>query len=173
MVRGTALVLSICAGLFLVVPLMAQSAEHPGAVIYRKLCIDCHGKNGGGVKDKYDEPLHGNRSVEALARRIARTMPDDNIGACVGEDAKQVSAYIYESFYSPQAFARLHVPEFDLARLTIAQYRTSVADIVGRFRPGFDKPPGNERGLKAHYSGVMLEKAVARYSTTSGKNEGQ
>jgi len=94
------------------------------------------------VKDKYDEPLHGNRSVEGLAKRIARTMPDDDIGACVGEDAKQVAAYIYEAFYSPRAFARLQPPEFDLARLTIPQYRTSVADIVGRFRPGFDKPLG-------------------------------
>src|SRR5438093_1324190 len=105
--------------------------EQPGAVIYRKLCVECHGKNGEGVQDKYDEPLHGNRSVEALAKRIARTMPDDNVGACVGEDAKQVADYIYEAFYSPRAFARLQPPEFDLARLTTAQYRTSVADIVG------------------------------------------
>ena len=137
-------------------PLVAH--EHPGAVIYKKQCVSCHGKNGEGVKDKYDEPLHGNRTVEALTKRIARTMPDDDIGACVGEDAKQVSAYIYEAFYSPKAFARLHVPEFDVARLTIAQYRTSVADLVGRFRIGFDKPPGTERGLKAHYSGLLIEK---------------
>ncbi|MGB8170948.1 MAG: DUF1592 domain-containing protein [Chthoniobacteraceae bacterium] len=151
-------VVSIYAGFGLACSAMAQAPEHPGAVIYRKLCIDCHGKNGEGVKDKYDEPLHGNRSVEGLAKRIARTMPDDNIGACVGEDAAQVAAYIYEAFYSPKAFARLQPPEFDVARLTIAQYRTSVADLVGRFRPGFDKVPGAERGLKAHYSGLALPK---------------
>ena len=57
------------------------------------------------------------------------------MGACVGEDATQVAAYIYEAFYSPQAQARLHPPEFDLARLTIAQYRTSVADSWGGFAP--------------------------------------
>ncbi|MDB6076075.1 MAG: cytochrome c, partial [Verrucomicrobiaceae bacterium] len=108
-----------------------------GEVIYQKLCLECHGKNGGGVKDKYDEPLHGNRTVDALAKRIARTMPDDDVGACVGEDAKDVAAYIYDAFYSPSAQARLQPPEFDLARLTIAQYRTSVADVLGRFRPGF------------------------------------
>ncbi len=128
----------------------------PGAVIYRKLCVECHGDKGQGVHDKYDEPLHGNRSVEALTKRIARTMPDDNVGACVGEDAAQVAAYIYEAFYSPRAQARLQPPEFDLARLTVPQYRTAVADIVGRFRPGFDKPPGAERGLKGHYTGIVI-----------------
>lgn len=139
-------------------PIIAQVPEHPGAVIYKKLCVDCHGPHGEGVKGKYDEPLHGNRTVEALSKRIARTMPDDDVGACVGEDAKRVSDYIYDAFYSPKAFARLQPPEFDVARLTIAQYRASVADLVGRFRPGFDKPPGPERGLKAHYSGLAIEK---------------
>ena len=136
----------------------AIDAAHPGAKIYKSLCAECHGDKGQGVPDKYDEPLHGNRSVESLAKRIARTMPEDNVGACVGEDSKQVAAYIYEAFYSPQAQARLNPPEFDLARLTISQYRTSVADIVGRFRPGSERPPGNERGLSGHYNGLAPEK---------------
>ena len=136
----------------------AEPADLPGAKIYQKLCVDCHGKNGEGVADKYDEPLQGNRSVESLTKRIARTMPDDNVGACVGEDAKQVSQYIYEAFYSPAAQARIRPPEIDLARLTIEQYRASVADLVGRFRPGFDQALGTERGLKAHYSGLLIEK---------------
>lgn len=131
----------------------ADLSQHPGAAIYRKLCVECHGDKGQGVEEKYDEPLHGNRSVDALAKRIARTMPEDNVGACVGDDAQQVAAYIYEAFYSPQAQARLKPPEFDLARLTIAQYRTSVADLIGRFRPGTNPPPGDKRGLKARYRG--------------------
>jgi hypothetical protein len=142
-------------------PLVAAEvpADHPeGAAIYQKMCADCHGNKGQGVPDKYDEPLHGNRSVEALTKRIARTMPDDDVGACVGDDAKRVAEFIYDAFYSPRAQARLNPPEFDLARLTIAQYRTSVADIVGRFRPGFDRPLGAEHGLRAHYTGVILEK---------------
>jgi len=85
------------------------------------MCAECHGDKGQGVQDKYDEPLHGNRSVEALTKRIARTMPDDKVGSCVGEDAANVAAYIYEAFYSPQAQARLKPPEFDLARLTVPQ----------------------------------------------------
>lgn len=133
--------------------LAAQLPEHPGATIYRKLCVECHGDKGQGVQDKYDEPLNGNRSVESLAKRIARTMPEDNVGACVGEDARQVAQYIYDAFYSPRAQARLKPPEFDLARLTNAQFRTSVADLLGRFRPGSDRPPGKERGLRARYRG--------------------
>jgi len=136
-----------------------EPADLPGAKIYQKLCVGCHGKNGEGVEDKYDEPLQGNRSVESLTKRIARTMPDDNVGACVGEDAKLVSQYIYEAFYSPAAQARIRPPEIDLARLTVEQYRTSVADIVGRFRPGFDQALGKERGLKAHYTGLLIEKS--------------
>ena len=129
---------------------------HPGAAIYQKLCAECHGDKGQGVDEKYDEPLNGNRSVEALAKRIARTMPDDNVGACVGDDAKNVAAYIYEAFYSPHAQARLHPPEFDLARLTVPQFRTSVADLVARFRGGAERARGGERGLKAHYSGLAI-----------------
>src|SRR5688572_32489313 len=109
--------LGICAGAGFGNLHGADAKEHPGAVIYKKLCVECHGDKGQGVQDKYDEPLHGNRSVEALAKRIARTMPEENVGACVGEDADQVAAYIYEAFYSPHAQARLRPPEFDLARL--------------------------------------------------------
>ncbi|HEY3897915.1 MAG TPA: DUF1592 domain-containing protein [Chthoniobacter sp.] len=142
--------------------------QHPeGAAIYKKMCAECHGDHGQGVPDQYDEPLHGNRSVEALTKRIARTMPDDDVGKCVGPDAANVAAYIYDAFYSPRAYARLTPPEWDLARLTIAQYRTSVADLVGRFRFGFDKPPGSEHGLKAHYSGAEFEKPAEPATTTA------
>ncbi len=147
-----------CGALLLAWPLAARAEERTGAEIYQKMCASCHGDKGQGVIDKYDEPLHGNRSVEALTRRIARTMPDDDVGSCVGDDASRVAAYIYETFYSPRAQARLHPAEFDISRLTIAQYRTTVADVVGRFRHGFDKPMGTERGLKAHYSGIVIEK---------------
>ncbi len=146
---------AVGAALGITVSRAASTPEHPGAAIYRKLCAECHGDKGQGVPDKYDEPLHGNRTVEALAKRIARTMPEDHVGACVGEDAAQVAGFIHEAFYSPQAQARLKPPEFDLARLTNGQYRTSVADLVGRFRPGFDKPLGAERGLQGHYRGLV------------------
>ena len=137
-----------------------------GEVIYKKMCLECHGKNGEGVKDKYDEPLHGNRSIDALTKRIARTMPDDDVGSCVGEDAQHVAAYIYDAFYSPKAQARLQPPEFDVARLTIAQYRTTVADLIGRARNSFDRPLNPARGLKANYSGLVPEKPEAEPAPT-------
>jgi hypothetical protein len=125
-------------------------AQHPGKVIYDRLCLECHGDKGQGVPDKYDEALIGDRTLEALARKIERTMPEENVGACVGDDAKQVAAYMYDAFYSPAAQAKARPPEKDLTRLTIDQYRTSVMDLVGRFRggAGFDRLLGQETGIK-------------------------
>ena len=160
----------------------AAPAVHPGAIIYQKLCVDCHGAKGQGVDGKYDEPLAGERSVESLAKLIARTMPEDNEGACVGEDAKQVAAYIYDEFYSPAAQQRINPPAVDLSRLTIAQYRASVMDVLGRFplppvQPG--KPvtkfrqqnPANlgQPGLKATFRGVELPKPGEPVVDTTAK----
>lgn len=135
-----------------------NAAVHPGEVIYQKLCVECHGKNGQGVDGKYDEPLIGERTLDALARKIEKTMPEDNEGACVGEDAKQVAAYMYEAFYSPAAQARNSPPVKDLTRLTIDQYRTSVIDLIGQFRmgPGFDRHVAEDFGLKGFYRGFEI-----------------
>lgn len=138
----------------------ALAAEHPGAAIYQKLCMECHGDKGQGVDGKYDEPLTGDRTLAALTKKIEKTMPEDAEGTCVGEDAKAVAAYIYDAFYSPAAQARVNPPAKDLARLTIPQFRTSVMDLIGRFRmgPGFDRPINAETGLKGLYRGVALPK---------------
>lgn len=148
-----------------------HAAEHPGSIIFKKQCADCHGSDGQGVKDKYEDPLEGELSVEALARKIDRTMPEDHEDQCVGEDAKQVAAFIYDAFYSSAARARNHPPEKDLSRLTIAQYRNSVMDLIGRFRmgPGFDRPISPELGLKAVYSGVALPKPGEKAVDTTAK----
>jgi hypothetical protein len=137
----------------------AEEAEqgHLGAKVYQQMCVDCHGTKGEGVADKYDEPLVGNRSVASLTRYIARAMPEGKEGTCVGDDAANVAAYIFDSFYSPAAQARLNPVRESLARLTVAQYQNSVADLIGRFRPGFDRAPENERGLKARYTGKKVE----------------
>jgi len=155
------------------------AAEHPGAVIYQKQCASCHGSDGQGVADKFDEPLKGELSVDALTRKIDRTMPEDHEDQCVGEDARQVTLYIYQAFYSPEAQARLHPPAKDLSRLTTAQYRATVMDLIARFRmgPGFDRPITDEQGLKAVYRGVALpkpgEKAVDTTSKTGIKKKRQ
>ena len=58
----------------------AENAESPGAVIYRKECASCHGRKGEGVAGKHDEQLIGRRNVAALAKYIAKTMPEDKEG---------------------------------------------------------------------------------------------
>lgn len=125
--------------------------HHPGKVIYEKLCIDCHGAKGEGVKDKADDPLVGSRDLKSLADRIDRTMPEDEEHLCVGEDAKQVAAYVYDAFYSAEARARNTPARIDLSRLTVPQYRNSIADLVMSFRG--DLWIGEKRGLKARYYG--------------------
>ncbi len=127
--------------------------EHPGFAIYQKLCTECHGDNGEGVAGEYEEPLYGDRSIASLAGRIDRTMPDYDESLCVGEDAKQVADYIYRAFYSPEAQARISLPPIQFSRLTVPQYKNSVADLVGLFMGGYGRPVGEARGLKGTYYG--------------------
>ena len=139
----------ILAMLFL---LGAANASPRGEEIYRKLCADCHGKEGQGVEGEVEDPLHGKLSLLALAGKIERTMPEDDPGACVGEDAKAVADYIFHAFYSPSARKNKAVRQ-DLARLTVPQFRTSVADVVASFRGGSGNLPPKERGLTGSYYG--------------------
>jgi cytochrome c5 len=144
---------------FLAAVSASPAAEHPGKAIYQKLCVECHGKDGQGVEDKFDEALTGELTLAALARKIDKTMPEDNAEACVGEDAKQVAAYMFDAFYSPEAQARMHPATIQLSRLTVPQFRASVMDVVGHFPLPQGKPRTIERGepgLQASYRGVAL-----------------
>ncbi len=129
------------------------NALPPGAAIYRKECASCHGKKGEGVAGKHDEPLIGRRNVAALAKYISKSMPEDKEGTIIGKDADDVAAYIFDAFYSPTAQLRNNPVHEDLSRLTVEQYQNSVADLIGRFQGGFDRPFGKTHGLKARYSG--------------------
>ncbi len=140
--------------LVLLTGLANLAANEKGAEIYRNLCAECHGPHGEGAPGEYDEPLYGNRSIESLAGRIERTMPEDEEDLCVGEDAKAVAEYIYHAFYSTEARAKQTPVTTDLVRLTVPQYRTSIADIVGSFRGGYPRKLKDERGLKGRYYGT-------------------
>ena len=75
-----------------------------GEQIYRQKCaVVSWALSGEGTEDHYPRPLIGERPVASLARLIAKTMPEDAPGECVGEDAQKVAAYIYETFYSKDA----------------------------------------------------------------------
>ena len=91
--------------------------------------------------------------MASLARLIAKTMPEDAPGECVGADAEKVAGYIYDTFYSKDAQARnrFRLPRIELSRLTVRQYRNAVTDLIGSFR----NPSrwDDQRGLKGEYSG--------------------
>jgi cytochrome c553 len=139
-------------GIFMVRSVAAGDPVRSGEQIYRKQCASCHGASGEGTDDYYPRALTGERSVASLARFIAKTMPEDAPGECVGEDAEKVAAYIYDAFYSKNAKGRdkFRLPRIEISRLTVRQYRSAIADLVGSFRSGGEW--GNERGLKAEYS---------------------
>jgi hypothetical protein len=119
-----------------------------GEQIYRQQCASCHGQAGEGTK-KYRKRLAGDRSIPQLTKAIGRTMPQDNPGSLSTAEAQRVAAYIHEAFYSVAARERNRPPRIELARLTVGQYRSAVADLVGTFRgpSRWDE----QRGLKAEY----------------------
>jgi hypothetical protein len=130
-------------------PAWCAADERTGEQIYQQLCASCHGARGEGDNKNYPQPLAGDRSVTELSQYIEKSMPEKEPEKCVGEDAKRVAAYIYDAFYSPIAQARIKPPQIELARLTVRQYRNSIADLIGSFR-GSESWTG-DRGLKAEY----------------------
>jgi hypothetical protein len=133
----------------------AHAADHPGKAIYTQHCASCHGNDGQGVDGEYDEPLIGTRNFEGLLKKIDNTMPEDDPDVVNGEQARQVTEYVYQMFYSAEAQARNQKPEVDLLRLTIPQFRNSVMDVFGRLQhgPGLDRPLKDEAGLRGFYRG--------------------
>ena len=120
-----------------------------GRVIYGKQCAECHGTQGEGVADEYDEPLTGDRSIADLAKIIHETMPDGYEEDCVDDEAAMVAEYIHHAFYSSTAQTRNRPVKVDLVRLTGPQYKNAVADLLGSF--GKATIIDEARGLKANY----------------------
>ena len=120
-----------------------------GEMIYQAKCASCHGEKGEGKVDSYAHPLVGDRSVGELTEYIAKSMPEDKPGTCIGDEAARVSQFIHETFYSSTAQARNKAARVELSHLTVRQYRNAVADLIGRFRgPGSSD---DRVGLVAEY----------------------
>lgn len=142
---------------------VAAAAPPTGAGVYQDRCASCHGDHGQGVEDEFDSPLEGSLSVAQLAKLIGETMPLDDPGTLSDREASDVAAFIHEAFYSPVARERNRPALVELARLTVRQYRQTMADLIGSFRG--PATWGGERGLQAEYfRGRRLQKktSVAR-----------
>ncbi|MDW8243063.1 MAG: DUF1592 domain-containing protein [Thermogemmata sp.] len=148
-----ALILSIltwCGGYASAVENRTQGQpEHAGAKIYKQMCARCHGPQGEGTA-RYSYPLTGDWSLERLAAYIDRTMPEDDPDKLDAQGARLVAEYIYDTFYSPAAYARLKPPRQELARLTVRQHRQSIADLIGSFRPAV-RIDSQKQGLRGQY----------------------
>ena len=128
----------------------ALADERSGESIYQEQCARCHGQKGEGVDEHYPNPLIGDRSLAELTQYIEKSMPEDDPGKCVGDDAAKVAAFVFDAFYSPIAQARNKPVRIELSRLTVRQYRNAVADLVGSFRSAAQWD--GERGLRGEYS---------------------
>lgn len=106
-----------------------------GKKIYEAKCVSCHGPNGAGIKGKYNKPLSGDLTPNQLAKVIEETMPKEDPGSLSEADAFAVSSYIHELFYSSIARERNRPARIELSRLTVRQYRNSMMDLIGSFRP--------------------------------------
>jgi cytochrome c553 len=127
---------------------IADDRDPVGERVYKQKCVTCHGTDGSG-SDEYPLPLAGTRSIAQLARFIAKSMPKDEPGTCSATDAEAVASYIYSQFYSPLAQARNRPTRIELSRLTVRQYRQSMADLIGSFRSPTSL--GDEHGLHGEY----------------------
>ncbi len=138
-------------------PLSSRADEEPAAAdvergkqLFAQQCERCHGDQGQGVEDYYPEPLQGDHPVSHLQELIELTMPEEDPDACVGDDARDVAAFVHDRFYSEAAKQRRQAARTELSRLTVPQYRNSVTDLVQSFR----SPPELEKqgvGLQARY----------------------
>ena len=104
-----------------------------GEAAYKKQCAPCHGAKGEGTK-LYQMALTGGRSVGELTKYISQNMPPGP-KKCKSEDAKRISSFIFDAFYSPIAYAKNSPARISLSRLTVRQFRNSVCDLIGSFRP--------------------------------------
>ena len=127
---------------------VAPAEEKSGATIYRQMCAKCHGAKGEGAK-QYPQPLTGDKSLAQLAQVIDLTMPEGSPDLLDAAGSRRVAAYMYDAFYSPAAQAKMNPPRVELARLTVQQYRNSVADIIAGFRPAVKR--NDKHGLRGEY----------------------
>jgi mono/diheme cytochrome c family protein len=125
-----------------------------GRQLFQNQCAVCHGSEGQGVEDHYRDPLQGDYPPSHLLEIIEQTMPEEEPDSCIGEDARDVTAFVFEQFYSETAKLRRQAARIELSRLTVPQYRNSLTDLLLSFQSEskHDGESGGELGgLQATY----------------------
>lgn len=135
-------------GIFMMLCSSLSADDRTGQQIYSAMCARCHGANGEGTK-KYAHTLTGDKSIGQLAKVIDDTMPEGSPDTLDADGSKKVAAYIFDAFYSPVAQARIKPARIELSRLTVPQYRNSLADLIGSFRS--PSKWDDRRGLRGEY----------------------
>jgi hypothetical protein len=93
-------------------------------------------------------PLYGERSLPALAKYIDRSMPDEAPEKCSARSRSVSRVYLSRLLFGRGAGSEQSA-EARAARLTNRQFRESVADLIGSFRP--QTPPAEGEGLRGEY----------------------
>jgi len=99
----------------------ANAAPKPlsGRELFVQQCSKCHGRNGEGVKGKYEGPIQGDRSLDKLKRYIQRNMPDDDPGKLLEEQSAAVAQYVFDTLYTREGRQRsAKAARVELVRLT-------------------------------------------------------
>lgn len=104
------------------------------------------------MKGKYDPALHGDRTLDRLARYIDKNMPENNPDKLDAKQSEAVAQYIYDAFYSLEARLKKQPARIELAHLTNRQYVNTIADILSKFTGGGGgQKITDERGLRGSY----------------------
>jgi cytochrome c553 len=126
----------------------AAAQDGGGKQVYARKCASCHGPAGEGTKE-HPDPLAGTKPLDRLTEYVAKKMPEDKPGTLTADEARVVSAWIHDAFYSPVAQERIRPARIELARLTVRQYQNTVADLLAGFGPAVQ--PEAKRGLRAEF----------------------
>ncbi len=127
-----------------------RSGLNEGGRIYEASCVDCHGGKGEGVEGAFSQSLQGVMTLDELTRYVEATMPEGDPESCVGEEAKAVSKFIFEKFYSIDAQNRRNPPTTVFSRLTRVQHVNVIADLVASFSNRRESIQ-TKHGLRAAY----------------------
>ena len=133
--------------------------EHPGAAAYRRVCADCHGREGRGDIAPGIVPLAYDADyLLAIAREGYIEMPPISRREISDDEVRQVAAYL-ESLTSELAMAGTEAPA--TRDLSFSAVAFNVADL-GRSEKFYTEVLGLERIMRIPAEGKLLEVILAQ-----------